>query len=53
MAATYSLQIDWYGNGFTGGPDDVTARVLDQRTAPTMRTAATRPGSSARPRRAS
>lgn len=33
MAATYTLQIDWQGNGFADvGNDDVTARTLDQRT---------------------
>lgn len=37
MAATYKMLIDWYGNGFGGGPDDVTARVLDQRSAVTAR----------------
>jgi hypothetical protein len=38
MAATYKLLIDWNGNGnFADSADDVTARVLDQRTAVTVR----------------
>lgn len=33
MAATYKLYIDWKGNGsFVDAGDDLTARVLDQRT---------------------
>jgi hypothetical protein len=33
MAARYTLQIDWQGNGFSDVTnDDVTARTLDQRT---------------------
>lgn len=33
MSATYQLQIDWQGNGFSDVTnDDVTTRTLDQRT---------------------
>ncbi len=37
MPATYRLLIDWLNNGFAAGDDDVTARVLDQRTPVTTR----------------
>jgi hypothetical protein len=38
MAATYQLQIDWQGNGFSDVTnDDVTARVLDQRSPVTVK----------------
>jgi hypothetical protein len=36
--ATYQLQIDWAGNGFSDvSNDDVTARTLDQRTPLTVK----------------
>ena len=38
MAATYRMLVDWFGNGFVDVPaDDVTSRVLDQRTPVTSR----------------
>lgn len=38
MAAAYKLLIDWLGNGFADiVKDDVTARVLDQRTPVTVK----------------
>jgi hypothetical protein len=37
MSASYQLLIDWQDNGFSGGPDDVTGRTLDQRTAITIK----------------
>jgi hypothetical protein len=37
MPASYRMLIDWHGNGFEGSAADVTGRVLDQRTAVTVR----------------
>jgi hypothetical protein len=38
MAATYRMLIDWLANGFADTTvDDVTARILDQRTPVTVR----------------
>lgn len=37
MAAVYKLLIDWRDNGFGDPADDVTLRVLDQRTTVTAR----------------
>ena len=37
MAATYRVLVDWRDNGFADLADDVTSRVLDQRTPVTTR----------------